>query len=105
LSKGFEMVDKSNHLIHYFAKTGFKVVDKAGNVLKDIEPHITKNEYIQQVAEKLNMSTKDFTTHLWNTYHPNQILWIFVGIGIVTFLALVFYDKVFVKRLDRKAND
>lgn len=104
IAKGFEMVDKQNHLVHYFAKTGFKVVDKAGNVVKDVKPDITKNQYIQQVAEKMNMSTKDFTTHLWESYHPNQILWIFVGIGIVTFLALVFYDKVYVKRMDKKKN-
>ncbi len=101
LSKGFEMVDKNGQLIHY-TKTGFKAVDKAGTVLKDIKVDITKNDYIAQVADKLHMNTDQLTTHLWDTYHPNEILYIFVGIGLFTFFALLFYDKVFVKRLDKK---
>ncbi len=101
MSKGLEMVDKNGQLIHY-TKTGFKAVDKAGNVLKDIKPDITKNGYIEQVATKLHMNVDQLTTHLWDTYHPNEILYIFVGIGIFTFFALVFYDKIFVKYLDKK---
>ncbi len=101
ISKGFEMVDKNGQLVHY-TKTGFKAVDKAGAVLKDVKVDITKNDYIAQVADKLHMNVNQFTTHLWDTYHPNQILYIFVGIGLFTFFALLFYDKVFVKHLDRK---
>ena len=100
IAKGFDMVDKNGHLISY-TKTGFKAVDKAGNILKDVKVDINKNDYITQVADKLHMNVDQFTTHLWDTYHPNEILYIFVGIGLFTFFALVFYDKVFVKRLNR----
>ncbi len=103
IAKGLSILDKSNHLVTY-TKTGFKAVDDSGNILKGVAADITKNDYIAQVAKKSNMSVSDFTDHLWNTYHPNEILWIFVGIGVLTFLALVFYDKVYVKRMDRKAN-
>ena len=103
IAKGFEMVDKNGQLISY-TKTGFKAVDKAGNILKDVKVDITKNDYISQVADKLHMNTDQFTTHLWDTYHPNEILYIFVGIGLFTFFALLFYDKVFVKHLDNKNN-
>ncbi len=101
VAKGIDILDKNNQLITY-TKTGFKVVDKTGHILKGVTPDITKNDYIAQVADKTGMNMGDFTQHLWDTYHPNQILYIFVGIGIVTFLSLVFYDKVYVKRLDRK---
>ncbi len=103
INKGFEMVDKHGQLIHY-TDTGFKAIDSSGKILKNVKIDITKNDYIAQVAQKLDMDVDKFTTHLWNTYHPNEILWIFVGIGVVTFLALVFYDKVYVKRLDKKNN-
>ncbi len=104
LSKGFEMVDKSGQLVHY-TKTGFKAIDKSGHILKNVKVNITKNDYIAQLADKLHMNTDQLTSYLWNTYHPNQILYIFVAIGIFTFLALVFYDKVFVKRLKRKEEE
>ena len=101
VAKGIDMMDKNGQLITY-TKTGFKVIDDAGNFVKDAVTEITKNDYISQVAEKVNMNSADFTQYLWNTYEPNQILWVFVGIGIVTFLSLVFYDKIYVKRLDKK---
>ncbi len=101
LSKGFEMVDKNGQLVHY-TKTGFKAIDKAGKIIKDVKVDITKNDYIQQVADKMHMNTNQFTDYLWHTYHPNQILYIFVAIGLLTLFALVFYDKVFVKRLNNR---
>ncbi len=101
VSKGLEMVDKAGNLIEY-TKTGFVAIDKSGSVLEGVTPEITKNEYIQQVADKLQMDVGSFTQYLWDTYHPNQILWIFVGIGLLTFFALVFYDKIYVKRKNRK---
>lgn len=101
IAKGIGVVDKSGQLVTY-TKTGFKAIDDSGNILRDTAVNITKNDYVAQVAEKIHMSAGDFTQHLWDTYHPNQILWVFVGIGILTFLSLVFYDKVYVKRLDKK---
>jgi len=102
VAKGFEMVDKNGQLVTY-TKTGFKAIDKAGNVIKDAVVNITKNDYITQVASKLKMDANQFTEYLWNTHHPNEILYIFVGIGLFTFFALVIYDKVFVRRMDKKA--
>lgn len=94
IEKGFEMVDKNGQLIHY-TKTGFKAVDKVGRVLKDVKVDITKNDYIAQVADKLHMNVDQLTTHLWDTYHPNEILYIFVGIGLFTFFALLIYDRIY----------
>jgi len=102
IAKGLEITDKNGHLITY-TKTGFKVVGDNGQILDNIKPEITKTEYIQQIAEKLHMNVNELTTYLWNHYHPNKILYIFVGIGLFTFIALVLYDKVFVKHQERKA--
>lgn len=103
VTKGIDIVDKNGQLVTY-TKTGFKAIDETGSVLKDVVVDITKNDYIAQVAEKVNMNAADFTQHLWDTYHPNEILWVFVGIGILTFLSLIFYDKIYVKRLVKKNN-
>jgi len=103
IAQGIDIVDKNGQLITY-TKTGFKAIDESGNVLKDVTLNITKNDYITQVAEKVNMNSADFTQYLWDTYHPNEILWVFVGIGVITFLSLIIYDKIFVKRLDKKID-
>ncbi|MGV6845551.1 MAG: MFS transporter [Lutibacter sp.] len=97
IAKGISILDKNDHVVQY-TKTGFKAVDNAGNILKNVKVDITKNEYINQVADKLHMTNEGLTTHLWNTYHPNEILYIFVGLGIVTFLSLLFYDKVYARK-------
>ena len=102
ISKGIDVLDTKNQLIHY-SKTGFDVIDTSGNIIKNATTEITKNDFINQIADKLHMNSNDLTTYLWNTYHPNQILYIFVGIGLATFFALVFYDKVYARRVKKNA--
>ncbi len=101
VAQGLNVVDSNNQLVTY-TKTGFKAVDEAGHILKNVKVDITKNDYIAQVSSKVNMGAEEFTQHLWDSYHPNQILYIFVGIGVLTFVSLVFYDKVYVRRKEKK---
>ncbi len=51
----------------------------------------TKNDFLKLGAEKLH--TENLTDYLWNLYHPDQIWYIFSGIGMITVIGLWLYDR------------
>lgn len=57
----------------------------------------SKNDYFAQASEKLGMTQNEMTQFLWDTYQPNQIWYVIVGIGIVTILALFVYDRMVIR--------
>ena len=56
--------------------------------------NMTINESFNLVAGKLNMSSGEFTHHLWNKYHPSGIWIVILGIGMVSVIALFIYNKL-----------
>jgi hypothetical protein len=70
--------------------------------MPEISENFTKNDYFALASEKLAMGKWEITQMLWDTYNPNRIWWVIVGIGIVTILALVIYDNVVIKPNERK---
>jgi len=42
------------------------------------------------------------TDMLWNTYAPNKIWLVIVGIGIFSIVSLTIYDKLIIKPLEAK---
>jgi dipeptide/tripeptide permease len=68
-------------------------------VLKGIElPKIekdvySKDQFLTDAAEKLNMTTEQMSNYIWDTYHPGTIWYIIAGIGVITIVGLVFYDR------------
>ena len=43
---------------------------------------LTKAEYFNQAAEKLQLSHQELTHYLWNTYQPNKIAYIVCAVGL-----------------------
>jgi len=43
------------------------------------------------------MTKSELTNYLWNTYHPSNIWLVFTGIGIITVIGLIGYDKFLLK--------
>jgi dipeptide/tripeptide permease len=68
-----------------------------GIQMPEISESFTKNDYFALASERLDMGKWEITTMLWNTYHPNKIWYVIVGIAIVTILALSIYDKLVIK--------
>ena len=66
--------------------------------MPEISKEFTKNDYFALASEKLNMTQNEMTQFIWDTYQPNKIWWVIVGIGIVTILALFIYDTVVIKQ-------
>ncbi len=54
----------------------------------------SKTDLIHKAAESLNMTPDQLTQYLWDTYHPSQIWYIIAGIGLITIVGLVIYDRV-----------
>jgi dipeptide/tripeptide permease len=65
--------------------------------MPEITLDFTKNDYFASASEKLGMSENEMTQFIWESYHPNKIWYVIVGIGIVTIIALSVYDKFVIR--------
>lgn len=63
----------------------------------------SKNEYFALAEQKLGMSHWDMTNMLWETYNPNKIWIVIVGIGIFSIISLTIYDKMIIRPLEKRA--
>ena len=59
-----------------------------------ISDGLSTNEYFNEVARQVNMSSQDLTNHLWETYDPSGMWIVLISIGIAASVCLFFYDKV-----------
>ena len=55
---------------------------------------LSKNEYFALAEQKLNMTHWEMTEMLWNTYQPNKIWYVIVGIGVFSIITLKAYQKL-----------
>lgn len=62
----------------------------------------SKNEYFALAEQKLGMSHWDMVDMLWNTYNPNKIWYVIVGIGVFSVITLMIYDKLVIKPIENK---
>lgn len=62
----------------------------------------SKNEYFALAEQKLGMGHWEMVDMLWNTYNPNKIWFVIVGIGLFSIFSLVVYDRLVIKPLERK---
>lgn len=63
-----------------------------------IEGDYSQNEFFDQAALSMNMSTKELTDFLWNTYHPSNIWMVVLGIGLFSSLCLYLYNKFLIEK-------
>ena len=66
--------------------------------IPEFSDNFTKNDLIQLACDKLSYTELELTKYLWDTYHPQNIWYIFTGIGIITTLSLFIYDKIIKKK-------
>ncbi|HOK37612.1 MAG TPA: MFS transporter [Bacteroidales bacterium] len=62
---------------------------KLGLKIPNISDDFTQNDYLNAVANHLNMNQQQLNEYLWNNYHPYNIWIIIAAIGISTVLALI----------------
>ncbi len=72
--------------------------------MPEISLDFTKNDYFASASEKLGMSENEMTQFIWDSYQPNKIWYVIVGIGIVTIIALSVYDKFVIRPKEANGN-
>lgn len=70
--------------------------------MPEITKEFTKNDYFNLASEKMGMTQVEMTQFIWDTYHPNKIWYVIVGIGIITILALSIYDRLVIRPKEAK---
>lgn len=65
--------------------------------MPEISKEFTKNDYFSLASEKLNMSQIQMTQMIWDNYQPNKIWYVIVGIGVITIIALILYDRIVIR--------
>ncbi len=70
--------------------------------MPEISIEFTKNDYFSLASEKLNMTQIQMTQLIWDSYQPNKIWYVIVGIGVVTILALIIYDRMVIRPKEKQ---
>lgn len=64
----------------------------------------SKGEYFALAEQKLGMTNWETTQMLWDSYHPNKLWLVIFGIGMVSIVSLILYDRFVVKPLEKQNN-
>ena len=72
--------------------------------MPEITLEFTKNDYFSLASDKLNMTQVQMTQMIWDSYQPNKIWYVIVGIGVVTITALMIYDRMVIRPNDKKTS-
>ncbi len=70
--------------------------------MPEISIEFTKNDYFSLASEKLNLTQIQMTQLIWDNYQPNKIWYVIVGIGVVTILALIIYDRMVIRPKEKQ---
>lgn len=57
----------------------------------------SKSEYFALAEQKLEMSHWEMTQMLWEQYQPNKIWWVILGVGLISIISLMIYNKFVVE--------
>lgn len=69
-------------------------VETRGLEIPSIGQGFTQNDYFARAAELMGMTQYELTNYLWQAYDPSRIWIVFSGIGLITVIALVTYQKI-----------
>jgi len=85
--------------------TSFKefAVSKSADI-SNVHLPFSKNEYFALAEQKLGMDHWQVVEMLWNTYNPNKIWYVIVGIGLFSIITLSIYDRVIIRPRERNLN-
>lgn len=90
--------DQVRNSFHEFAHS------KGINV-SDVPIAFSKNEYFTLAEQKLGMDHWQVVDMLWNTYNPNKIWYVIVGIGLFSVITLTIYDRMIIRPREKKLKE
>lgn len=59
----------------------------------DISDSFSKNEYIEEAARQMKISSAELTNQLWANYHPGNIWMFYAGVALSASVLLYIYDR------------
>lgn len=65
-----------------------------------IQDGLSTNAYFEEVARQANLSPRELTNLLWETYNPSRIWMVLLAIGLIAAFALFVYNRVTSKSLN-----
>ncbi len=71
------------------------------NVMPEQIQKIPRGEWLKTLAEHLKISIPEAKALLWNTYYPPKVWYIMAGIGLLSIVAMILYDR---KMKQKKIN-
>lgn len=77
-----------------------KEASKLGFDIPEISENFTKNNYLSNLASKLDFTQQELTNYLWQAYHPNRIWIVLFSIGLFATLMLFLYDRFLVRKAE-----
>jgi len=77
------MSDKVSLTKNFAAEKGLHIADG-----------LSSNETFNEVACQVNMTARELTNHLWNTYNPSNLWMVILSIGIIATVCLFIYDRM-----------
>ncbi|RLD54129.1 MAG: MFS transporter [Bacteroidetes bacterium] len=72
-------------------------VASRGLDIPQISANFTQNDYFNRAAELIGVDKQTLTNMLWEKYHPSNIWYVISGIGIITVVGLLLYDRLLLK--------
>jgi len=88
-----------------YATIGQKFTEYATNKgidISSIHTPFSKSQYFALAEQKLSMTRWEITEMLWTNYNPNKILFVVCGVGLVSIVALIIYDRMVVRPLEKR---
>lgn len=62
--------------------------------LTQLSEQFTQTDLIAEYLSKTGLTEQEMTVHLWQSYEPYNIMYVYASIGIFTAIGLLIYDKI-----------
>ncbi|MBU1369851.1 MAG: MFS transporter [Bacteroidetes bacterium] len=72
-------------------------LDSKGIDMPELSDQFTQNDLFLEVARNYGMTVNELTAYLWQTYQPQNIWYLFTGIGLATALLLFIFDRLLMR--------
>lgn len=66
--------------------------------IPELSDNFTKNDYLNALASKLDLTQQELTNYLWETHHPNRIWIVLFSVGIFAVFMLYLYDRTLIRK-------
>ncbi|MCB2197585.1 MAG: MFS transporter [Bacteroidetes bacterium] len=66
--------------------------------IPELSDQFTKNDYLNALASKLDLTQQQLTNYLWETHHPNRIWIVLFSVGIFAVFMLYLYDRTLIRK-------